>query len=396
MTKINYENLVSQKMQDLSNIGAEIRNTFMLGETLKKTSPNLIDLSLGNPDLEPPSIVKNKLKELSQETSEGVHRYMDGAGLVEIRQFIADELTQSEATLITENEVFLTVGAAGALQICMRTFLEPGDEVIIFAPYFPEYLSYTHHLGAVPIVIQSDDAHLPLLEDFKQNITFKTKLIIMNSPNNPSGVSYGEEFLKKFFQILENANVQLKRQIPLISDEPYMRLMYTPRPTSLLQYYSHTFLVRSLSKDLGLAGERIGYFAWRKDAFPTELNLMSVFRNAARVSGFVSAPRFMQRLIPSIFQAKVNIEIYKERVDAFLSELKKAQIDCAEPAAGFFVFPKLNCNDKEFCQKLAQNGVLCVPGSAFGKPGYLRASLTQDIVQIKKAAQILSRLLAQA
>jgi len=390
MANINYENLVSAKMQELSQIGSEIRNTFMLGQDLKETCPDLIDLSLGNPDLEPPPIVKTYLKELLDVQDIGAHRYMDGAGLEDVRKFISNELSRTENVPITSKEVFLTVGAAGALQICMRAFLQHDDEVIIFKPYFPEYLSYTHHLGANPIVINSDDNHEPLLDEFENRITKKTKLIIINSPNNPSGVYYSSEYLEKFFKILLNKSKEFAAVIPVISDEPYARLLFVERQKSILEMYPHSFIVRSLSKDLGLAGERIGYFAWSQNAFPNSLNLMSVFRNAARVAGFVCAPRLQQRLIPHIFNAKVDINLYQERISQFLKILELSEVFCVKPKAGFFVFPKIDngFSDQEFCRFLAQKGVLCVPGSAFGKPGYVRASLTQSLSNIIKAAEI--------
>lgn len=393
MNNTTYENPISSKMQELSKIGSEIRNTFMLGQKLVLDGKKIIDLSIGNPDLEPPEIVKEQIKRLSHEENDGIHRYMDAAGLPNVRHFLANELTRSDDIPVSSETVYLTVGAAGALQICMRTFLSAGDEVIVFQPYFPEYLSYTYHLYATPVIVNSDENHIPILEDFEKKITDKTKLIILNTPNNPTGVYYSEEYLKKLFKILESANKRLHKMIPVLSDEPYLRLLYVKPNASILKLYPHAFLIRSLSKDLGLPGERIGYFAWRQDIFDNSFfacDLINTFRNAARVSGFVSAPRLMQRLIPYIFNAKVNIQIYQSRVDLFLSYLQKFDISCVRPDAGFFIFPAVSnaMDDIEFCKYLAQNGLLCVPGSAFGKPGYVRASLSQSIQQIEQAALI--------
>lgn len=384
MTNINNENPVSRKMQELSKIGSEIRNTFMLGQKLFTNQKNLIDLSLGNPDLDPPVIVRDTIQKLMNSSyEEGGHRYMDSAGLIDVREFLAKELSISEGVEITPKNVYLTVGAAGALQICMRAFLDVEDEVIIFTPYFPEYLAYSHHLQAIPIIVDSDENHIPIFEQLAQKITAKTKLVIVNSPNNPSGVYYSLEHLNKLFEIVEAANKKFGKRIPVISDEPYMRLLYVERNESMLKLYPYTFLVRSLSKDLGLAGERIGYFAWRNDVFPSEnetTDLLHVFRNAARVSGFVSAPRLMQRLIPYVFHARVDICVYQNRVEDFLKIFQEIGMHCIRPQAGFFVFPKVldTYEDINFCEELAQKGVLCVPGVAFGKPAYMRASLTQN------------------
>lgn len=393
MTNTDYENPISNKMQELSKIGSEIRNTFMLGQKLSSDGKEIIDLSIGNPDLEPPLLVKEKIKELMHSNDDGAHRYMDAAGLLNVRNFLSSTLSQSEGVSISDQNVYLTVGAAGALQICMRAFLSAGDEVIVFQPYFPEYLSYTHHLYATPVIVHSDENHLPILEDFEKKITTRTKLVILNTPNNPSGVYYSQAHLEKIFSILINANKRLNKMIPVLSDEPYMRLLYVEPNDSMLKLYPHTFLIRSLSKDLGLSGERIGYFTWREDIFDNSTfsrDLINVFRNAARVSGFVSAPRLMQRLIPYIFDQKVDIQVYQKRIDLFISYLQKYNIPCVKPQAGFFVFPKVanQMNDVDFCTYLANKGLLCVPGSAFGKPGYVRASLSQDILKIEAAASI--------
>lgn len=398
MTNSIHENPVSHKMQVLSRIGSEIRNTFMLGQQLTAQGFDIIDLSLGNPDLEPPLLVKEKMQEVLSSEDANMHRYTDSAGLLDVREFLAKELTQSENVHISAQNVYLTVGAAGALQICMRTFLHDGDEVIIFSPYFPEYLAYAHHFNATPIVIDSDANHIPHLDQLEQKITSNTKLVILNSPNNPSGVYYSQVQLEKIFSILNAASKRFNRIIPVISDEPYTRLLYTEPNPSMLALYPHTFLVRSLSKDLGLAGERIGYFVWRADIYKnsTTENLLDIFRNAGRVLGFVSAPRFMQRIIPHVFHSRVDIDVYKQRVDTFLEYIQGYGLSCVRPSAGFFIFPELpkGKKDLDVCLALAQKGLLCVPGSAFGKPGYVRISLTQPIAKIKAGAEIYGNVLS--
>ncbi|MGY3804969.1 pyridoxal phosphate-dependent aminotransferase [Pigmentibacter ruber] len=391
MGKINENQidvLFSKKFLELSNMGGEIRKIFMLGQNLKQKNSNieLIDLSLGNPDLEPPIQIKNLLIHLLNSNEKGSHRYMDSAGLPEVREFLANELSKSEKVKLTKDNIFLTVGAAGAIQIVFRTFLDINDEVIIFTPYFPEYIPYTGNCGAKPVFVKCDEFHQPNIEDFEKKISDKTKIVLINSPNNPTGISYKKEKLIAITNILNKHNEKYGRNIQLVADEPYARVLFNEgKQHSLLEMYKYTWLIRSFSKDLGLAGERIGYLAWRND--PEFEQMQNTFRQSSRVLGFVSAPRLMQRLIPLVYNTKVSIETYQKRVDSFVSILKSGGISVQKPDAGFFVFPKCPiADDKSFCEDLVQLGVLCVPGSGFGQSGYFRASLTQDLNLIESAA----------
>lgn len=384
----------SKKFDKLSQMGGDIRRIFMLGQKLKETNPDLklIDLSLGNPDLDPPQELKKILVELINSKAQGNHRYMDAAGLIEVRQFLADRLSQSEGIDVSANSVYLSVGAAGALQILFRTFLDPNDEVIIFAPYFPEYIPYTQNFGAKPVIVKSNSYHIPILKDFEKKISHKTKLIVLNSPNNPAGIAYHEEVLQKIIDILEFRLKKYNQIIQIISDEPYYRIIYDSKSSySLLKNYPFTWIVRSFSKDLGLAGERIGFIAWKNDKFAFDLS--NVLRNSSRVLGFVSAPRLMQRLIPHAYNFKVDVAVYQKRVFSFIKILEESGVRTQTPDAGFFVFPKSPYkDDRRFCEELVNSGVLCVPGSAFGCPGYFRASLTQSQSHVEEAARRIANL----
>lgn len=385
------ENLISRKLLNLSQTGGDIRKIFMLGQDLKKKEPNrsLIDLSLGNPDLEPPSALLNGLIELLQSRELGAHRYMDAAGLPEVRRFLAQELSKSEQVPISENSVYLTVGAAGGLQILLRTFLDEGDEVIVFAPYFPEYISYVKNLNGTPTIVPCDDNHQPNLSKFEQSLTNKTKAIIINSPNNPTGVIYQPEILEGIIQILNDRREKTGHIIQIIADEPYARVAYEGKKIpKLLNMYDFCWVVRSFSKDLALAGERIGFIVWREDQSPLFSSAKDHFRSASRILGFVNAPRLMQRLLPFVFHYQVDVSVYQKRVDQFLSILKDAGISCVLPEAGFFVFPKSPISDdRKFCEMLINSGVLCVPGSGFGCPGYFRSSLVHNQDVIEQAAK---------
>lgn len=387
------EDVVGFTCRTLSSMGSEIRRVFQLGQKMREENPNvdLIDLSLGNPDLEPPVEVKGELARLVQEEALGVHRYMDNAGYLEVREFLAQQLTKSEGVSICRDSVFLTCGAAGALQILLRTLLDPGDEVILLAPFFSEYRPYISNMGGVPVIVGSDDQHFPDLEKLSSALSVRTRAILINSPNNPSGALYPEEIIKSIVHKLKLHREETGRLVHLISDEPYARLIYSSVDhVHVLQHYPATWLVRSHSKDLGLAGERIGYLAWGPQlAFPETLNAL---RNSARALGFVNAPALMQRLLPRVFSASVDVSQYQTRVNAFVDVLTKGGIDCVRPRASFFVFPRSPIpDDFSFTDELVHAGVLAVPGSSFGKSGYFRCSLTQPLEKVIAGAHRIVR-----
>lgn len=387
------DEIVGFTCRTLSSMGSEIRRVFLLGQKLREENPalDLVDLSLGNPDLEPPQAVRQELLKLVQEESPGAHRYMDNAGYPEVREFLAQRLSQSEGVALNRDSVFLTCGAAGALQILLRTLLDPGDEVILLAPFFSEYRPYVTNMGGVPVIVESDAQHFPDLGKLKKALTPRTRAILVNSPNNPSGALYPESVLQALAQILLAHREETGRLVHLISDEPYARLLFTPSElVSVLKLYPAAWLVRSHSKDLGLAGERIGYLAWGPSlALPETLNAL---RNSARALGFVNAPALMQRLLPHVFDASVDVSEYKRRVDAFVDILHAGGIECVRPRASFFVFPKSPmADDHLFTERLVQEGVLAVPGSSFGKAGYFRCSLTQPLERVLEGARRIVR-----
>lgn len=385
---ISTEDIVGATCKTLSSMGSEIRRVFLLGQRLKEENPDLdlVDLSLGNPDLDPPDEVSRQLETLAAERVSGVHRYMDNAGYPEIREFLANRLQKSEGVTLTRDSVFVSCGAAGALQVLLRTLIDAGDEVILLAPFFSEYRPYVSNLGGVPVVVESDDEHLPNLNKLKNALGPRTRAVIINSPNNPSGALYPLEVIQGIVACLEQHREDTGRVVHLISDEPYARLLFNPSDfVSVLAQYSAAWLIRSHSKDLGLAGERIGYLAWGPElARPETLNAL---RNSARALGFVNAPALMQRLLPKVFDASVDVLEYKRRVDAFVDILHQGGLDCVRPKASFFVFPRSPIlDDGLFCESLVAAGVLAVPGSSFGKPGYFRCSLTQPVERVVEGA----------
>lgn len=392
----DFDNLISKKLIDLAQNGGDIRKVFMLGQELLKQNPSqaLIDLSLGNPDLDPPPALQENLISLLSLKEAGAHRYMDAAGLVEVRSFLATELTKSESVTISADSVYMTVGAAGGLQILLRTFLDKEDEVIVFSPYFPEYISYVKNLDGVPVVVPSDENHQPLLNEFEKSLNDKTKAIILNSPNNPTGVIYTEEILLKMIEIIDKKRKETGKIIQIISDEPYARIAYEGKKIpKILNMYEFSWVVRSFSKDLALAGERIGFIAWQQELSKKFKSIQTQFRNASRIIGFVNSPRLMQRLLPLVFHYKIDVSLYERRVISFLKILNEFGVSCVIPEAGFFVFPKSPIeDDRKFCEMLVNKGVLCVPGSGFGCSGYFRASLVHDQNVIEQAARSIGEL----
>lgn len=387
------DEIVGFTCRTLSNMGSEIRRVFLLGQKLREENPNidLVDLSLGNPDLEPPAEVHQEIVRLAQEQVAGAHRYMDNAGYPDVREFLARSLQQSEGVSLSRDSVFLTCGAAGALQILLRTLLDPGDEVILLAPFFSEYRPYVTQMGGGVRVVGSDASHYPNLNQLRESLSPRTKAIIVNSPNNPSGALYPESVLREIADMLSRFHDETGRLVHLISDEPYARLLFDPSElVSVLKLYPAAWLVRSHSKDLGLAGERIGYLAWGPElALPETLNAL---RNSARALGFVNAPALMQRLLPRVFNASVDVSIYEERVNAFVDILHAGGLECTRPRASFFVFPKSPwADDNLFTEQLIREGVLAVPGSSFGKPGYFRCSLTQPLDRVLEGARRIVR-----
>ena len=383
------DDIVGSTCRTLSSMGSEIRRVFLLGQRRREENPevDLVDLSLGNPDLEPPEQVKQQLQVLAAERQQGVHRYMDNAGFPEIREFLAQRLTESEGVQITRDSVFVSCGAAGALQVLLRTLIDPQDEVLLVAPFFSEYRPYVSNLGGCPVTVGSDSYHMPDLEAFKRALNSQTRAVIINSPNNPSGVLYPLDVIQGLVQCLREHRENTGRVVHLISDEPYARLLYNPNDfVSVLAQYDASWLIRSHSKDLGLAGERIGYLAWGPALNKPET--LNALRNSARALGFVNAPALMQRLLPKVFDASVDVSEYQRRVDAFVDILQQNGFECVRPKASFFVFPRCPIQDDNlFCELLVAAGVLAVPGSSFGKPGYFRCSLTQPIERVIDGAQ---------
>ncbi len=338
-------------------------------------SEKVFDLSLGNPLLEPPPEFKQALAEIAREPGSGQHRYMPNPGFIEARAAVAEVLTEESGTHFAPTDIIMTVGAAGAINVALRALLDPGDEVIIIAPYFAEYTFYIQHANGVYREAQSTPDFMPDLDSLASLVNERTRAIIINSPNNPSGVIYPEAVIAEIANILQAAEARYGTEIYIITDEPYRKLIYTDDPYPFVfKHHDRTIVATSHSKDLGLAGERIGYMAVNPGD-PGKVDLLDASVFMLRTLGFVNAPAIMQRVVAKLQRSSVDMSQYLRKRDIIHSGLTKIGYRCNLPDGGFYLFPKSPMpNDVAFVDLLKSNLVLVVPGVGFGMGGYFRAS----------------------
>ncbi len=368
-----------------------IRRMFDEGRRLRQAwgASNVFDFSLGSPNLEPPEQFRNALARLVGENAPGMHRYMPNAGLTSARNAYARTLSKEAGLRIPGSHVLLTVGAAGGLNVALRALLNPGDEVLLLAPYFAEYVFYIEHAAARPVVVSTDPAtFLPDPARIADALTPRTRVVLLNSPNNPSGRNYPRALLE------EIAAVVAGRPIYLLMDEPYKNVLFTGHHESLLGVHPNAIAVGSHSKDLGLAGERIGYLAVSPRA-PGAAELLNAAIFCQRTLGFVNAPALMQRATALCQDACVDLSPYRRNL-ALLGDLfRELGLELTEPEGGLFLFPRApGGDDLALCTHLKKSGVLVVPGRAFGMPGYFRVSLAVDAEMIERSRPVWRRALA--
>jgi len=335
----------------------------------------VFDLSLGNPLLEPPDEFRTELARLVADESPGTHRYMPNGGFPEVRASIAEVLAQESGVPITGAEILMTVGAAGAINTILRSILDQNDEVVLIAPYFAEYIFYVQHQSGVVKEAKCDENWIPDIESLEAAIGPRTRAVIINSPNNPTGVIYPESSIVAIATALQRAEEKYGTEIYMISDEPYRKLIYTDAPYPFIfNHHPRSVVATSHSKDLGLAGERIGYAAVNPND-PSKNDLMDALNFSLRTLGFVNAPALMQRAVASIQRATVDIDIYRKKRDLLYGALTDIGYECVRPEGAFYLFPKSPIPDEtEFVAQLQKELVLVVPGVGFGTSGFFRAS----------------------
>ena len=368
---------VSTKINDFMTEGSWIRKMFEEGISLKAQYgyQNVFDLSLGNPVVEPPKEFFNSLKSIAENPVLGMHRYMPNAGLNVTRSAVAEQLSFETGIQFTGDEVVMTCGAGGALNVIMKTLMDPGDEVVIFAPYFVEYNFYADNHGGTCRVVPSDDKFLPDMSALKESINAKTKAVLINSPNNPTGVLYSATVLEEISNIISTSEKKLGTQIFLVSDEPYRKLLFDGLEyPHIFQFTKRSIVATSHSKDLALPGERIGFIAVHPD-YDESNQLIDGMVFCNRILGFVNAPALMQHIVAPIQGVTVDVAQYQIKRDFLYSALKDIGYDVVRPDGAFYMFPKSPIpDDVAFVEKLKEFRVLAVPGRGFGVAGHFRLS----------------------
>lgn len=389
--------MISTKMQDLVKNSSVIRAMFEEGKKMAAIhgAENVYDFSLGNPNVVPPDAIKDAITEiLTEEHPNVVHGYMNNSGYEDVRRTIAHNLNNKHNTQLTEAHIIMTCGAAGGLNVILKTLLNPGDEVIAFAPFFSEYRNYVSNYDGNLIVVPADVTTFePNLEALKASITPQTKAVIINTPNNPTGVVYSDACLKALAQILTSKGEELGTTIYLISDEPYRELVYDGVEVPfLLHYYPHTFIGYSYSKSLSLPGERIGYIATHPAMHDLEA-ILGALNVATRILGFVNAPSLFQKVIAKCMDSEVDVSIYQRNRDLLYNHLISLGFECIKPEGAFYLFPKAPIEDeKVFCQIAKEYNILLVPGSSFGCPGYVRLAYCTSYAMIERSLPAFTKL----
>lgn len=369
--------MISKKMEKLVAGSSVTRAMFEEGKKMAAEfgAENVYDFSLGNPNVPAPKKVAEAIKEvLDTEDPVVLHGYMSNVGYPEVRKAVADSLNKRFDTNFSENNIIMTVGAAGGLNTILKTLLDPGDEVIVFAPFFSEYTNYIKNFDGVQVIVEPDlETFQPNLEEFEKKISPRTKAVIMNNPNNPTGVIYSEETLKALAEILKTKQAKFDTDIYLISDEPYRELVYTDVEVPYVtKYYKNTIVGYSFSKSLSLPGERIGYLVVPSEISDYE-NVWAAAGVATRILGFVNAPSLMQKAVAKCLDEKTDISYYGRNRDALYNGLKDLGFECVKPDGAFYLFVKSPVErETEFVKKCKEQHILVVPATGFACPGYVR------------------------
>lgn len=389
--------MISEKMIGLVKNSSVIRAMFEEGKRLAGIygAENVYDFSLGNPSVEPPVQIKEALLQIiNEENPNMVHGYMNNSGYEYVRETIAESINRNFGTSFHSDNIIMTVGAAGGLNVILKTILNPGDEVITFAPFFGEYRNYVSNFDGQLVVISPNTVDFqPNLAEFETKITKKTKAVIVNTPNNPTGVVYSEKTIQEMAEILNRKQKEFNSSIYLIADEPYRELAYDGVEVPYLtRYYDNTIVGYSFSKSLSLPGERIGYLVIPNvvDDFDDVIQAANV---ANRILGYVNAPSLIQRAVAKCIDAKVEVEIYNRNRELLYNNLVSYGYQCVKPQGAFYLFVKaLEEDDKAFSSKAKEHNLLIVPGSAFGCPGYCRIAYCVDYDMIERSLPKFSQL----
>ena len=369
--------MIADKMKALVKNSSAIRAMFEEGKVMaaKYGAENVYDFSLGNPNVPAPVQVKEAIiEEVQKEDPIVLQGYMSNAGYEDVRQAVAESINKKFDTAFSAKNIIMTVGAAGGLNVVLKTLLNLGDEVIAIAPYFGEYNSYVSNFdGKLVVVSPNTETFQPNLTELEEKLTARTKAVIINSPNNPTGVIYSEETIQAMAEILRKKQKEFGTDIYLISDEPYRELAYDGAEVPYLtKYYENAIIGYSFSKSLSLPGERIGYLVIPDEAADSE-DVISAAGTATRILGYVNAPSLMQKAVAKCLDAQADVPYYDRNREDLYNGLKEMGFECIKPQGAFYLFMKSPVADeKVFCEAAKKQHILIVPGSSFACPGYVR------------------------
>lgn len=390
---------ISHKMQQLANKSSWIRKMFEEGAKMKTAygAENVFDFSLGNPDAPPPPEFFQVIQDTINDKSQGMHGYMPNGGYPWVREAIAARISVEQGITISHGDMLMACGAAGAINVVMKTLLNPGEEVIMLAPYFVDYGNYIENFGGVIKIVETDDEFDLDLAAIEAAVSEKTKGIFINSPNNPSGQIYSKEKLDALGKLLANASKKHSSTIYMISDEPYRKIVFDNNVVpSIFKAYSNSIIVTSHSKDLSLPGERIGFLAVNPE-IEDKASLLNGLTMATRMLGFINAPALMQRVVAELQDVSIDTSIYAQRKEVICNVLKHAGYSFTEPKGAFYVFPKTPIDDDvKFVGILQEEKILAVPGVGFGRPGYMRLAFCVPEDVISKSADSFKRAFERA
>lgn len=382
--------MIAEKMRPLVENNSAIRAMFEEGKRLAAIygPENVYDFSLGNPNVPAPEAVNRAITDIvAEEASTKVHGYMSNAGFEDVRDTVAQSLNRRFGTQFHLENILMTVGAASGMNVILKTVLDPGDEVIVFAPYFMEYGAYVRNYDGVLVTVSPDTSSFqPNISELKEKITKRTKAVIINTPNNPTGVVYSSETLEQIAAVMKAKEEEYRTSIVLISDEPYRELAYDGVEVPYVTpFYHNTVVCYSYSKSLSLPGERIGYLV-----IPDELEdskaVIAAATIANRVLGCVNAPSLMQRVIMRCIDEKVNVEAYDRNRNLLYNGLTGFGFECIRPEGAFYLFVKSpEADDRAFSEVCKKHRLLVVPGTSFACPGYVRISYCVSYEQIERS-----------
>ncbi|NOQ41842.1 MAG: pyridoxal phosphate-dependent aminotransferase [Desulfuromusa sp.] len=378
---------IATKIKGFIEHSSWIRKMFEEGAALRQQygDKNVFDFTLGNPTTEPPKELHQELKKIANNPTPGMHRYMNNAGYEETREAVAEVIAEKCDQPVTQNHIVMTCGAGAALNVVLKTLLNPGDEVIILTPWFVEYKFYIDNQGGIPVEVVTKDDFQPNLDAIDSAINSRTRAIIINSPNNPTGVIYPQATLEALGKLLQQKEQEFDTTIVAISDEPYARISFGETVPCIFNCVRNSIIVTSHSKDLALPGDRIGYLAANPAMVDVDLFMQgTIFCN--RVLGFVNAPALMQRLVTNLQRVSVDVDEYRRKRDLLYNKLTDLGFEMVKPGGGFYLFPKSPLADEmEFIRIAQKYRILLVPGSGFGAPGFFRIAYCVEDEMIERS-----------